>query len=76
MRLDGRKPDQLRPLTLIPGFISSADGSVLIQCGQTLSLIHISDFALAAKREAERMKADIAQALEQAGKPMITECAK
>ncbi|MGI6116063.1 orotidine-5'-phosphate decarboxylase [Luoshenia tenuis] len=35
-----------------------------------------TDFALAAKREAERMKADIAQALEQAGKPMITECAK
>ncbi|SCJ76316.1 Ribonuclease PH [uncultured Clostridium sp.] len=35
MRLDGRKPDQLRSLTLIPGFISSADGSVLIQCGQT-----------------------------------------
>ena len=35
MRLDGRKPDQLRPLTLIPGFISSA---CLLYTSQILNL--------------------------------------
>lgn len=35
MRFDGRSKDQLRPLTLTPGFTSAADGSVLIATGGT-----------------------------------------
>jgi ribonuclease PH len=35
MRNDGRNPKQLRPLTITPGFIKSADGSVLIEVGDT-----------------------------------------
>lgn len=35
MRVDGRQPDQLRPMTITPGFISQAEGSVLIEMGKT-----------------------------------------
>ncbi|MGE5218293.1 MAG: ribonuclease PH [Chloroflexota bacterium] len=35
MRSDGRKPKQLRPLMITPGFIKTADGSVLIEMGDT-----------------------------------------
>ena len=35
MRIDGRSPDQLRPLQITPGFISQAEGSVLIEIGRT-----------------------------------------
>jgi len=35
MRLDGRKPAQLRPLKITPGYIKTADGSVLIEMGAT-----------------------------------------
>jgi ribonuclease PH len=35
MRSDGRKPKQLRPLTITPGYIKTADGSVLIEVGDT-----------------------------------------
>ncbi|HMA81020.1 MAG TPA: ribonuclease PH [Candidatus Binatia bacterium] len=35
MRSDGRKPKQLRPLTITPGYIKTADGSVLIEMGGT-----------------------------------------
>jgi ribonuclease PH len=35
MRLDGRKPRQLRPLTITPSYIKTADGSVLIEIGDT-----------------------------------------
>jgi ribonuclease PH len=35
MRLDGRKPRQLRPLTITPGYLKTADGSVLIEVGDT-----------------------------------------
>jgi len=35
MRSDGRKPKQLRPLTITPGYIKTADGSVLIEMGDT-----------------------------------------
>lgn len=35
MRSDGRKPKQLRPLTMTPGYIKTADGSVLIEMGET-----------------------------------------
>jgi ribonuclease PH len=35
MRSDGRKPGQLRPLTITPSYIKTADGSVLIEMGDT-----------------------------------------
>jgi ribonuclease PH len=35
MRSDGRKPNQLRPLAITPGYIKTADGSVLIEMGDT-----------------------------------------
>ncbi|BDE06470.1 ribonuclease PH [Vulcanimicrobium alpinum] len=35
MRSDGRSPDQLRPLSIEPGFLAFADGSVLISLGRT-----------------------------------------
>lgn len=35
MRTDGRRPDELRPIHIEPGFITSATGSVLITAGST-----------------------------------------
>ncbi len=35
MRKDGRRPDEVRPVKITPGFISTAEGSVLIEMGQT-----------------------------------------
>ncbi len=35
MRIDGRKPDQLRPVTITRNFIPYAEGSVLIEVGDT-----------------------------------------
>ena len=35
MRVDGRGPDQMRPLKMTPDFISTAEGSVLIEIGST-----------------------------------------
>ncbi|HXG50990.1 MAG TPA: ribonuclease PH [candidate division Zixibacteria bacterium] len=35
MRADGRKPRQLRSLSIRPGYIKTADGSVLIEMGDT-----------------------------------------
>src|SRR5947207_1476917 len=35
MRSDGRQPKQLRSLTITPGYIKTADGSVLIEFGDT-----------------------------------------
>ena len=35
MRVDGRSPDQMRPLKMTPDFISTAEGSVLIEIGST-----------------------------------------
>ena len=34
-RADGRAADDLRPIEIVPGFISSATGSVLFEIGQT-----------------------------------------
>ncbi len=34
-RIDGRNFDELRPVTITPGFVDYAEGSVLIQCGHT-----------------------------------------
>ncbi len=35
MRTDGRSPDHLRPVTITPDFVPTAEGSVLIEIGQT-----------------------------------------
>ena len=35
MRADGRAPDQLRPVEILPGFVETADGSALISVGRT-----------------------------------------
>jgi ribonuclease PH len=35
MRLDGRRPNQLRPLEIITGFQKHAEGSALIKLGDT-----------------------------------------
>lgn len=34
-RVDGRSPDQLRPVTMTPGFMPNAEGSCLIEFGDT-----------------------------------------
>jgi len=34
-RSDSRTPDQMRPVNIVPGFISTAEGSVLIEVGNT-----------------------------------------
>ena len=34
-RIDGRKFDELRPVTIDAGFVDYAEGSVLITCGHT-----------------------------------------
>src|SRR5580698_11425312 len=34
-RSDNRTPDQMRPVNIIPGFINTAEGSVLIEVGNT-----------------------------------------
>ncbi len=35
MRSDGRAHDQIRPVNMTPDFITSAEGSVLIEVGNT-----------------------------------------
>ena len=35
MRIDGRNPKQLRPLKITPSYLKTADGSVLIEVGDT-----------------------------------------
>ena len=39
MRADGRAPDELRPIKLTPDFIQTAEGSVLIEAGQTRVIV-------------------------------------
>lgn len=39
MRADGRAPDELRPVKLTPDFIQTAEGSVLIEAGQTRVIV-------------------------------------
>jgi ribonuclease PH len=34
-RVDGRRPDELRPVRMVPGFMPPAEGSVLIEMGDT-----------------------------------------
>ncbi len=40
-RLDGRGPDDYRPVTIDPGFVTTADGSALVNLGQTKVLAGI-----------------------------------
>jgi ribonuclease PH len=35
MRTDGRRADELRPISILPGFVETADGSALISVGRT-----------------------------------------
>ena len=35
MRIDGRSPNQLRPIKITPGFTAYAEGAVLVESGQT-----------------------------------------
>ena len=42
MRPDGRRPDQLRPLEIIPGFQKHAEGSALVKLGDTWVLCSAS----------------------------------
>lgn len=39
LRADGRAPDDLRPVKITPDFIPSAEGSVLIETGQTRVIV-------------------------------------
>lgn len=39
MRVDGRAPQDLRPVKMTPDFITSAEGSVLIEMGQTRVIV-------------------------------------
>ena len=40
-RLDGRGPDEYRPITIEPGFVATADGSALVRLGDTAVLAGI-----------------------------------
>lgn len=42
IRSDGRRPDQLRPVKITPGYIPYAEGSVLIEMGDTHVLCTVS----------------------------------
>jgi len=41
-RVDGRRPDMLRPLTIQPGYLAYAEGSALITLGKTIVLCAVS----------------------------------
>lgn len=41
-RADGRGPQQLRPVEMIPDYVKFAEGSVLIRCGDTVVLCNAS----------------------------------
>jgi len=40
-RLDGRGPDEYRPISIEPGFVATADGSALVRLGETVALAGI-----------------------------------
>ncbi len=42
MRADGRKTDELRSITIIPNYVSFAEGSALIEVGQTRVLCNVT----------------------------------
>jgi len=41
-RADGRRPDQLRPVRIVPGYLPHAEGSALIEQGGTVVLCAVS----------------------------------
>jgi ribonuclease PH len=41
-RNDGRKPNQLRPVRIVPGYNKYAEGSALIECGETRVICTVS----------------------------------
>jgi len=40
-RMDGRGPDEYRPVSIEPGFVTTADGSALVRLGETMVLAGI-----------------------------------
>ena len=42
IRADGRRPDQLRPVAITPGYLAHAEGSALIEMGNTAVLCAVS----------------------------------
>jgi ribonuclease PH len=42
MRIDGRKPEELRPVTLLPGYVVYPEGSVLVTAGLTKVLCNVT----------------------------------
>ena len=42
IRADGRRPDQLRPVSIAPGYLAHAEGSALIEMGNTAVLCAVS----------------------------------
>jgi ribonuclease PH len=42
IRNDGRRPDEIRPVTIIPGYLPNAEGSALIDMGETRVLCAVS----------------------------------
>lgn len=40
MRIDGRRPDELRPINVQRNFVDVADGSVFYECGKTRVLVN------------------------------------
>ncbi|MEO8458816.1 MAG: ribonuclease PH [Chloroflexota bacterium] len=42
IRADGRRPDEIRPVTIEPGFLAHAEGSALITMGGTVVLCAVS----------------------------------
>jgi len=42
LRPDGRQPDQMRQLRITPGYLAHAEGSALIELGQTIVLCAVS----------------------------------
>jgi ribonuclease PH len=42
IRNDGRRPNELRPVTIVPGYLPNAEGSALIDMGETRVLCAVS----------------------------------
>jgi ribonuclease PH len=42
LRPDGRQPDQMRPVRITPGYLAHAEGSALIELGQTIVLCAVT----------------------------------
>ena len=42
IRGDGRRPNELRPITIVPGYLTHAEGSALIDMGDTRVLCAVT----------------------------------